>query len=327
MTETTTMQASEQLDHSNRSPRYRVNDRMAVHVTVAHTEEESTTCFAELRDFSPGGVQLFVAAAFKTGQSIELRFQNQQHGIDFVIDADVRWTETRGNDGCLIGCSFGQPLADSKINLLVNAGCLQHDDFARHAASGEAKAWKELATEGFTIEIANLSRRGIGVLSPQSAKVGDRLRLQPTTESGGGEPILVRVRFCGETSGKYFLGCQFEKEAAYHRLLDIMNVGTDISTTNESPTSTSPRGVVSRISVLVISLALIGLSFGTGWLIYLLAAVAGIAAFTCLEWLAYRQKQKNKQLWKQSFDQMLENQLESRMSDLRQAWTASKVLN
>jgi hypothetical protein len=281
---------------------------------------------ADLLDISSEGAKICVPVPVEVDETVRLRIKHHDSGLNLPIPAEVRWVRREGDATWRLGCSFVTWLPEDTLETLASLGCLECSELARLPVDGKAAVWKELDPSALSVQLVDLSRGGLSLVSPQPARIGQRLRLLSGSDGSNSAEIFVQVRCCAEVAQGYLLGCQFQDERVYDTLRNTIETPVAAKRYTALNKVLQQSQVISRTTILLLGGVLIGMAIRTSQPFFIMVlAMVSVVAYLALELVAQNRVQLTNSRWSQFFGEMLQQRLEDRLEDLQTGWSRPVV--
>lgn len=311
-----------------RTPRYHCHNAPAVSIALERGNgADQVKAPADLLDISSDGAKICVPVPVESDEEIRLRIKHHDSGLNLPIPAAVRWVQHVGEATWRLGCSFLTPLPEDTLQTLASLGCLECTDLARLPVVGEAAAWKELDPSALSVQLVDLSRGGLSLISPQPAVLGQRMRL--VSDGPGGQPteVFVNVRCCAEVAQGYLIGCQFQDNRVYETLRGAVAPDAADQQSKLLKKVFRQSQVISRTTILILGGVFIGMAIRTPQPFFIMVlALVSVVAYLALELVAQSRLRSANSRWSQFFAELIEQRLEDRLQHLQGGWTTRPMI-
>lgn len=186
--------------------RYRVSDDRRL--KAALVVPDLGTIPVTVVDVSPVGARVVPDVPLTVETKVELRLECRQLELETKMAAEVRWCSPR-TDGWHVGLSLLEHrLPDEFFDILAGGGIIDRRQSARLPVVITGSLKREGRTDATRIDVIDVSRDGLCVLSPVEAPLGGALLL--TFDTPQAEPVSVvgTVKWREKQDDGYRLGLQ-----------------------------------------------------------------------------------------------------------------------
>lgn len=175
---------------------------------------------AEVQSLDRSSIRLVVSELLPFGQTCEIAFCGCLDQPLPLIRAAVRDVRPLTGEGYRVTCQFAEPLTDSVLSALADAGCFNRRANERRPVGLEIQARPELShgQADYAVRVADLSAGGCCLISPHEVPNGYRIMLYADGEAGKATAIPLRVQWQQRAGDHFLLGCSFCQPAGYQQL-------------------------------------------------------------------------------------------------------------
>jgi len=209
---------------AEREPRFKVlqSERLDVFIEIM-LDHELIREDVELIDISVHGTKFATSRSLPKGAIVDLTIRAVELGMNVTISAEVRWTQLRSNGQSHIGCSFMVALPTETYMELARGGYLDRRLDSRRKVSLHATVKQELAAKRpEPVVILDYSSGGMLLSCYNSKKLGERLLIEMTDDTGKVAVIPAKSVWQRENDGEFNVGCSFLNNDGYEALQQIL---------------------------------------------------------------------------------------------------------
>jgi hypothetical protein len=197
--------------------RYEADLPTQVHVTQAG---ETVRVPAQVRDISPGGVQLCTDRPFQPGQIVSLELPAAGGDEDQTVLACVVRTAPEADGQWAIGCAFSRELSEADLEAFgigkPQGAAADQRTWVRHESNLTVTFIAIGAGDGRSAmaKVLNVSASGIGLLVSEAIEAGSLLQLDLHDPQGRFVRTILAcvVHSTRRSSGELVAGCNFIRE-------------------------------------------------------------------------------------------------------------------
>ena len=218
-----------------RETRYVLRGETDVTVQRRH-DRQPRVIQGRLLDLTVSGAKLSIPEPLPVEESLTLLFRFGETGLNFMVEAQVRWSRPGRESLWWLGCSFSPKMDDEYLACLASEGLLDRREEPRRRIQLSAKARWELAdSRQYDVRIDDICSGGVRLTAPQGAEPGQRLLLEATGLEGRRLLIPARCQWQIEGDGEFQLGCSFIEATGFARLSEALAADAPL------PSSRAPR--------------------------------------------------------------------------------------
>lgn len=205
-----------------REPRFEVHHETEVTIGRRY-DREPRELTGVLIDLTALGAKLSTSIPLSIEEFITLHFRFGEHGLNFMVDAQVRWTRPAEESRWWMGCSFTPKLPEEYLVGLARKGLLDRRREERRKVSLAATARWELAEhERHDVHLEDISSGGVRLSAPRGAEPGQRVLIDTVGAGGKALVIPVRCQWQVENAGRFSLGCSFIDASGFAQLSEAL---------------------------------------------------------------------------------------------------------
>ena len=144
-----------------------------------------------LLDLTVSGAKFSLDLPLTVEESVTLYFRFGELNLNFMVDAQIRWSRAAAGELWWLGCAFSPKMPDEHLASLAGKGYIEWRPEARRKIDLAAAAcWEMTSDKDVPVRIADISSGGVGLRSPHAAAPGQRIIIR----SAGGAASDWRFR-------------------------------------------------------------------------------------------------------------------------------------
>jgi hypothetical protein len=172
---------------------------------------DDSTVESELHDVSDNGIKLSVTQPITFGELVEVQFQSPSLGIDFPVEAEVRWIRQGDNtDAWIVGLCAVEGTMIELLEQLSSAGIIERRRTPRDNVAYSATVKWEANPVPVDVSLLNASSNGICFQSDEPGYPGRRLRLNVDAGSEKANTLMAVAKWCVQSKDGYLIGCSVD---------------------------------------------------------------------------------------------------------------------
>jgi hypothetical protein len=161
---------------------------------------------AELIDLSGGGVRLESPLCLASGETVGVRLEVPEIGLELQTAAMVQWTRPTPEGAWQAGCAVAPRIPDAVLSELSRQGFLERRREERKSLDVTFPARWEMDAEVTRVRIVDYSSGGFRLVSTKKVQVGHRIRMD--IDDGETGSIVARVVWQLKRQDGYLVGCE-----------------------------------------------------------------------------------------------------------------------
>jgi hypothetical protein len=210
---------------TRRQRRYTLVNPELVQAEILFAESGSAEgVTAELREISQSDVKLLVMGPPELQLECRIVLKSHRFKSPLVLPAEVHWARPNPAGDWLLGCHLATPLADEKIQELIDSGVLNRRSSVRQRSRIPVQAQLQAGMPRLSAIVSDFSEGGICLTIAEAAQ-GTRHVCVFGSVLGQEARIPLKIRWTLPVGPNRLIGCEFMRPADY-QILRKMHVAT-----------------------------------------------------------------------------------------------------
>lgn len=207
-----------------REPRFELHVETKVTIQRRFDRQPRETT-GKLLDLAASGAKFSSDIALAIEENVTLFFRFGEQGLNFMVDAQVRWSRPAPESQWWMGCSFTPGLPDEYLESLAGKGLLDRRREVRRVVSLAAAArWELGSSQTLPISIVDISSGGVRMTAPRGAELGQRVLIEAVGAGGKTHLVPTRCQWQVESEDHFAIGCNFLDASGFARLSEAIAI-------------------------------------------------------------------------------------------------------